>query len=139
MVEINLNNFTVDELNYHIKGLDLISTKLHLDNQRAGWWNDPATGELLKDNPYVLATKLALVHSEVSEALEGLRKGGMDDKLPQYTNEEVEIADIFIRLFDYCGARDINIGEIIQAKLDFNKQRADHKVENRIKRGGKKF
>lgn len=112
--------------------IDFAVDDIHRASRDAGWWADG-------DNKYVLATKLALVHSEVSEALEGLRKGRPDDHLPQYPSEHVEVADAVIRLFDYAGARGVNLGEVIAAKLRYNAQRADHKTEARNAPGGKAF
>jgi len=112
---------------------------IHETNKSAGWWNDPITGESLLDNPYVIGTKFMLVTTEVAEAVEGFRKNLMDDKLPQYKMVDVEIADAVIRLFDLAGALNVDLGKIIEKKREVNANRADHKVENRLKDGGKKF
>jgi hypothetical protein len=66
---------------------------------------------------------IALVHSELSEALEAHRKDLMDDKLPQYKGVDVELADAMIRILDWVGANDIPIMEILRAKLEYNKSR----------------
>ena len=79
------------------------------------------------------------MHSELSEALEAIRKGKMDDHLPQYPGEVVELADCLIRILDYCGAHDLDIHGAFLDKLAYNHGRADHKRENREKEGGKKF
>ena len=112
---------------------------IHETNKLAGWWDDPITGESLLDNPYVIGTKFMLVTTEVAEAVEGFRKNLMDDKLPQYKMVDVEIADAVIRLFDLAGALNVDLGRIIEEKRKVNANRADHKVENRLKDGGKRF
>ena len=63
----------------------------------------------------------------------------MDDHLPHRKMEEVEMADCIIRIMDYCGRFDLDIGGAIKEKLEYNKNRADHKLSNRKKDNGKKF
>lgn len=110
----------------------------HTNARQAGWWHDLDTGQDLIDDRHMHMEKIALIHSEASEMLEGLRKGQMDDHLPERSMEEVEAADIAIRLFDYCGARNLDIGGAMHDKLSYNKKRPDHRIENRKKEGGKK-
>lgn len=110
----------------------------------SGWWIDAETGEDVRDWPkkfFMLwvGTKLALVHSEVSEGLEGYRKNLMDDKLPHRPMFEVELADAVIRICDLAGGLKMDLGGAIVEKLAFNAQRADHKPENRATENGKKF
>jgi len=119
--------------------LDALARDLHASSYNAGWWHDQATGEEKVDDLFFQCSKLLLIHAETSEAAEGLRTGEQDDKLPEYTNEAVELSDIIIRALDYCGAKNIPIGEIINKKMRFNAVRSDHKVENRKKIGGKRF
>jgi hypothetical protein len=71
--------------------------------------------------------------------MEGHRKNLMDDKLPHRKMQEVEIADAAIRIFDLAGAMGYDLGAAIVEKLSFNAQRADHKIENRLKPGGKAY
>lgn len=117
--------------------------EIHSKNIEAGWWNNPETGESLLNQsftPYVIGTKMLLVHTELSEATEGYRKNLMDDKLPHRSMIEVELADAVIRILDLAGAAGVtDLGGAIQEKREFNKTRSDHKVENRVKKNGKKF
>jgi hypothetical protein len=111
----------------------------HGKSKAAGWWEDMATGEDLTKNPYVIATKLMLVVSEVSEAMEGLRKNLMDDKLPHRPMAEVEFGDALIRICDLAGALKYDLGGATVEKDAYNDVRADHKVGNRMLAGGKAF
>jgi len=109
----------------------------------AGWWNVPAsreyglTWEAYRDEQ--TPTKLALIHSEVSEAMEAFRKNADDDHLPYRKGFEVELADAVIRILDLAGAHGLDLQGAIQEKMAYNAQRADHKLENRAAEGGKKF
>lgn len=110
----------------------------HTASKDAGWWTDLTTGEPL--DPIKLGPeKIALMHSELSEALEGLRKGQMDDKLSHRPMAEVELADCIIRALDWAGAMGYDVGGAIVEKMEFNANRPDHKIANRLKDDGKKF
>lgn len=110
----------------------------HDASKTAGWRKD-RDGNPLTDNPYCFSNKLMLCVSELSEAMEGDRKGLTDDHLPHRPMREVELADAVIRIFDLAGAYGLDIEGAIAEKLDYNKQRADHKPENRAKDGGKSY
>ena len=101
----------------------------HGASKAAGW----------HDNPREEGTMIALIHSEVSEAMEGLRKDLMDDHLTHRKMAEVELADAIIRICDFAGLKGYDLQGAIFEKLEYNKNRADHKPENRAKNGGKKF
>jgi NTP pyrophosphatase (non-canonical NTP hydrolase) len=109
----------------------------------SGWWHDPATGVHLLSSPtfapYVVATKILLSVSELIEAMEGDRKGLMDDKLPHRSMLEVELADAVIRILDLGAELNLDVGGAIEEKMGFNKTRPDHQVSNRRKVGGKKY
>jgi NTP pyrophosphatase (non-canonical NTP hydrolase) len=102
----------------------------------AKWWQNPQTGELIQRNKGEL---LALIHSEVSECLEGERKNLMDDKLPHRKMAEVELADILIRVFDYAAGFGYDLQGAFEEKMAYNASREDHKQEARLKAGGKAF
>lgn len=99
------------------------------------------TGEprTIEQNNDLFPTRIALCHSELSEALEGHRKGLFDDKLPHRRMAEVELADAVIRIFDLAGVMDYDIGSAIAEKLEFNASRDDHKPEARRETGGKAY
>ncbi len=70
------------------------------------------------------ASKVALVHSELSELLEANRKViENDDKIPEFTGEEAEAADTIIRLLDMAGRYNWRLGEALVAKMLFNLSR----------------
>lgn len=106
------------------------------ESLNAGWHTNIETGELLERNK---GEMIALIHSEVSEMLEGERKDLMDDKLKHRKMVEVEAADAIIRIFDYCGRWGYDVGGAFVEKIKFNQERQDFKLENRAKEGGKKF
>lgn len=104
--------------------------------KRAGWYTDLKTGEPLNRN---VPEMLALIHSEVSEALEGYRKNLNDSHLPERKSIEVELADAIIRIVDLAGYLNLDLGGAYAEKLCYNAKRPDHKVENRLKENGKSF
>jgi len=85
--------------------------------QHGFWDSDRNDGELI-----------ALMHSELSEALEVMRETGIE-----FDKEKVgeELADCVIRIFDFCGGRNIDLQKILYQKIEVNKKRAY--------RHGKKF
>lgn len=126
-----LNEATAEVINY-------LAEDIHAGNRERGWWSDPATGEDITHTRNV-GELLCLVHSEISEAMEGHRKGLMDDHLPHRRMFEVELADAVIRILDIAGAYGLDLGGAIVEKYAYNAKRADHKLENRLKDGGKKY
>lgn len=96
---------------------------------RANGWNVCIPEDWLHEFPhgdqtYKLCTTMALIHSEVSEATEAIRKRDRE-------NFEEELADVFIRVMDCAHGLGINLAPVIRAKLDKNKNRG-------YRHGGKK-
>lgn len=110
------------------------SEECHAANDK--WWRDVVTGERISRNKGEL---LCLIHSEISEAMEGERKNLMDDKLPHRRMAEVELVDALIRIFDYAGAFGYDLQGAYADKMAFNAVREDHKHEARRIAGGKAF
>ena len=116
-----------------IEMLNRLVAEIHRQNHK--WWHD-AGGNPVERNKGEL---ICLMHSELSEAMEGERKNLMDDKLPHRKMAEVELADCVIRIMDLANLKGYNLGAALAEKHTYNQTRADHKLENRAKAGGKKF
>lgn len=117
-----------------IINLNKLAQKVHKANIK--WWQNIDTGVPIKRNKGEL---IALMHSELSEALEGERKDLMDDKLPHRKMAEVELADTIIRILDYCAGFGYDLQGAFDDKMAYNAQREDHKHEARRIAGGKQF
>ena len=96
--------------------LSSLSRAMHMISVDSGFWD----GELLDGVDRNDAEAIALMHSELSEALEALRKPGPDKHCPEFNALDVEFADLLIRLFDFCGGRHIDIAGSLLAKAEFN-------------------
>ncbi len=75
------------------------------------------------DHPRNKGEQIALMHSELSEMLEGVRKPALDEHCPDYTREEIEMADLFIRALDYSSGHGLRLVGALRAKFEFNESR----------------
>jgi NTP pyrophosphatase (non-canonical NTP hydrolase) len=116
------------------RAINILAAQVHQAN--AKWWVDLHSGEPLKRN---VGELLCLVHSEISEAMEGHRKSLQDDKLPHRPMIEVELADAVIRILDIAAGLNLDLGGAYVEKMAFNAVREDHKHEARLADGGKKY
>jgi len=97
-------------------GLDALAAMLHETAKEKGFWD----GEYSHDK---IGNKLALVHSEVTEVLEAIRKSHGSEKVVE------EMADVIIRLLDvYAAMRNEeqilhSLDEVLEAKVNKNKER----------------
>ncbi len=97
-------------------GLDALAAMLHETAIEKGFWD----GEYTNDK---IGNKLALVHSEVTEVLEAIRKSKGSEHIVE------EMADVIIRLLDvYAAMRNEeqvthSLDEILESKININKDR----------------
>lgn len=142
--EVDFRQYIVDNRARIVEAVAFLQFVCHGLAKQCGWWTDLKTGEstttLVGEVPKInVPEKLCLIHSEISEGMEGYRKSLADDKLPQYPMLTCELADGGIRIFDLSGGIDLDLPNAFADKLIFNATRPDHKIENRVKDGGKAF
>jgi len=109
-----------------IKGL---VARSHLLAVKKGWW---PTGQ-----DFSIPEKLALIHSEISEALEEVRNHNLEHEIRFSPNGKpegfaIELADAVIRIADLCGKLGIDLENAIEVKHQYNETRPH-------RHGGKRF
>jgi NTP pyrophosphatase (non-canonical NTP hydrolase) len=150
--------YTKDNADGFVESVEKLQTALHANAVNHGWWDEPeykaelkaalnefdahsnmsgaqlvTLRELIDKIPdYNPGEKIALMHSELSESLEGIRGNNESSKTPGFTGEEEELADVIIRILDYAGKRKLRIAEAVLAKAHYNMSRP-------YRHGGKKF
>jgi NTP pyrophosphatase (non-canonical NTP hydrolase) len=99
---------------------------IHENAVKHGWWEGGAEARNIGE-------LIALVHSELSEALEAMRQGNpADEHLPQFSSLEVELADVVIRVADLAAGLGLRLGEAIEEKHRYN-------IKRTYRHGGKEF
>jgi NTP pyrophosphatase (non-canonical NTP hydrolase) len=101
-------------------------------SERSGWWYE-ADG--ITPSARNFGEIIALMHSELSEALEAHRRKLMDDKLTHRRGIEVEFADLILRVADTAGKLGLDVAGALIEKNRFNQVREDHKRETRAAAG----
>ena len=96
-----------------IESFNSMADYIHSWARRKGFWQ---SGEDRNDGEMI-----ALMHSELSEALDAIRHGNPpDDKIPEFSGYEAELADCVIRIMAVASARGMHVVEAIVAKMAFN-------------------
>ena len=95
------------------------------DMQKNAWQHAEDKG--FHKHHITVGDRLALIHSEVSEALEAYRERGLADWTSGKGKPEglaSELADVIIRIGDMAGVYGIDINEEVCKKMEYNTTRS---------------
>jgi NTP pyrophosphatase (non-canonical NTP hydrolase) len=85
------------------------------------------------DEKFVTVDEVGMeIVNKISAGMEHIRKG----RVAQYRQE---LSNALAKTFAFANLMEFDLLEVIGEKREFNANRADHKVENRLKDDGKKF
>lgn len=113
-----------------LDGLNELAKDIHFTALAKGWY----------EHQTAFPEKIALIHSELSEALEQYRNGHAVDEMyyasdsagtPKPEGVPVELADAIIRILDLCSWAGVDISSAVARKIEYNQTRE-------YRHGGKK-
>lgn len=92
-----------------------LSKRIYKISLKNGFWKEDGRND---------GEAIALIHSEISEALEAMRDGNpISNKIMDYNKVEEELADAVIRIMDYAFGKDLDVAGAVLAKIEYNKNR----------------
>lgn len=121
-----------------LKAFDEFTAQVYANSVNKGFWrNEDKLLDVLEelDDTESLSSsvitlqnteKLALIVTEVAELIEGCRNSKIndpDEHCPEFSNFEIELADIILRVMTLAGRREARLGEALVAKHNFNLNR----------------
>jgi hypothetical protein len=122
----SMDNDTRPE-DHFVESFTYLAKLAHANSRNKGFWS---LIDELRSHPRFAEIEVIwklsrhdLIHSETSEATEGVRKNLNDDHLPHRSMEVAELADTVIRIMDYAGAYNLPLAQVILEKMAYNTQR----------------
>jgi hypothetical protein len=111
---------TPQEIHRFVELWEKVSNEVHGESVKHGFWKTDR-GEVDRN----VGEAIALIHSELSEALEAFRNGNSHDSaLTMYGGVEVELADVIIRIMDLSTGFRWRVIQALFSKMEYNAIRA---------------